>query len=40
MIIAINMRDVSLWQRMRAAWLLVFRGGFKFDNAQLVERGA
>jgi hypothetical protein len=37
-IVIVDTRALSLWQRLIGAWLLVFRGGFKFDPARL-ERG-
>ncbi len=37
-IVVVDARKLSLWQRLIGAWLLVFRGGFEFDQARL-ERG-
>lgn len=37
-IVKVDARSVSFWQRVRGAWLLIFKGGFQFDAARL-ERG-
>lgn len=39
-VVVIDARTVSLWQRLIGTYLLVFRGGFKFDRARVVGGGS